>query len=388
MNITATIYGILNQSHNISVSLPLIHAIGNNEALLFQALISKHNYYCEKGMLDDNGYFYATALDIEVSTGLSQRQQKALINNLEEIGLIDTVRKGMPAKKYFKLTENMTVLAELITRGIEKLNALKTEKKAVTATVSHSFDKMSNQVSTECQNKNEQNVQTCIDIMSNQESTKCSNMYRHNVDEKHIYKSNIKNHINKNHINKSINQSIVADKDAYRQERDRLREKIAENINIFNQIPSLETEDILENGKFKVNLNTEGYQWQSMYFEAFNIICDVVTAKGNKPYIICGHEYSQEVVRSVFMKLTEDHICAVLESLMAMTEPVRNMRKYLISSLYNSLFTLNTTEMQGTKPKTVDTKLLPKPNSFNNYQQREYDDTYLERVLRAKGNLI
>ncbi len=383
MNITATIYGILNQSHNISVSLPLIHAIGNNEALLFQTLISKYNYYSEKGMLDDNGYFYATALDIELSTGLSQRQQTSVVKNLEELGLINTVRKGMPAKKYFKLTENMTILAELITKGIDKLNALKAEKKAVTSTILHSFDKMSNQDLTECQNKNEQNVETSFDKMSNQESTKCSNMFRQNVDGNHINKI-----INKNHLNKTINQSIVADGDAERQERDRLRERIAENINIFNQIPSLETENILENGVFNLDVSTEDYQWQSMYFEAFGIICDVVTAKDDKPYTICGHEYPQAVVKSIFMKLTEDHICVVLESLMAMTEPVRNMRKYLISSLYNSFFTLNTTEMQGTKPKTVDTKLLPKPNSFNNYQQREYDDAYLERVLRAKGSLI
>lgn len=168
MNITATIYGILNQSHNINVSLPLIHAIGNNEALLFQTLISKYNYYSEKGMLDDKGYFYATALDMEFSTGLSQRQQTSVVKSLEELGLINTVRKGMPAKKYFKLTENMTILAELITKGIDKLNALKAEKKAVTSTIPHSFDKMSNQDLTECQNKNEQNVETSIDKMSNQ----------------------------------------------------------------------------------------------------------------------------------------------------------------------------------------------------------------------------
>ena len=336
------IYGLLNQSHNISVSLPLIHAIGNNEALLFQVLISKQSYYTERGMLDESGYFYATALDIEVSTGLTQRQQASVIKRLEEFELISTVRKGMPAKKYFKLTGNMQRIARIIEDGIEKLNTLKSERRA---TVDMSANKCENTdittVSKKCENKNEQNVETSCYEMSKQESTNCQNMFQQNVDEKHIYKSYIENH-----HNKSFNQSIV-DTEADRLEIDRLRERIADNINLFYNVPGLEYEDIFENGVFKPADSEEYHDFQRMYYEVFNIICDVVTTKSNNSYVICGQEYPKTAVKSVFLKLTEEHIHDVIRALMNMEKPVKNMRKYLISALYNSYFTATAKEMLG-----------------------------------------
>ncbi len=344
---TQVLYGILNQSHNISVNLALIHAIGNNEAMMFQTLISKHNYYAENGMLDNEGYFYATGNDLLLSTGFSAKQQCKIIQHLEETGLILTKRKGIPAKKYFKLAEDTDILNKVINKGIERIRELKAVKDSAEKTIGKtSFDQMEKLESTKGGNKNLPEGETGIDQMEKLESTKSSNKILPKVEENNIYK----NINNKNNINKSIHQSISNPKEVIEdntEERDRVRERIAENINIYNQIPCLESKDILESGDFKPDINDNSSNWQSMYFEAFNIICDVVNGSRDTTYTICRQEYPSSVVRSVFLKLTEDHVCNVLENLMRMKEPVRNIRKFLISSLYNSYLTLNTSALQG-----------------------------------------
>ena len=57
-------------------------------------------------------------------------------------------------------------------------------------------------------------------------------------------------------------------------------------------------------------------------------------------FSIAGDDKPAEVVRSRFMKLNADHICFVLKCLAENSSPIRNMKQYLLASLYNAPTTM------------------------------------------------
>ena len=63
-------------------------------------------------------------------------------------------------------------------------------------------------------------------------------------------------------------------------------------------------------------------------------------ATNRKMLHIAGDDKPAEVVRSRFMKLNADHIRFVLKCLAENTAPVRNMKQYLLASLYNAPTTM------------------------------------------------
>lgn len=107
------IFQLLNPDNTMSVNRQLAHAIGLCEAVLYSALLSKYAYYEQRGMLD-NGWFYSTAEDVEESTALSTKQQRRCIDNLEDEGLIRCEVRGMPARRFFWLNDDVTVLEKIL----------------------------------------------------------------------------------------------------------------------------------------------------------------------------------------------------------------------------------------------------------------------------------
>jgi hypothetical protein len=95
----------------------LARAIGLSEAVAYASLVAKFIYYSNNDLLDDEGFFYSTVEDLEESTSLSKKQQIRVIKNLIEHGLIDCKRKGLPAKRYFKILYNEERLRELFKKN-------------------------------------------------------------------------------------------------------------------------------------------------------------------------------------------------------------------------------------------------------------------------------
>ena len=63
-------------------------------------------------------------------------------------------------------------------------------------------------------------------------------------------------------------------------------------------------------------------------------------ATNRKTLRITGDDKPAEVVRSRFMKLNADHIRFVLKCLAENSSPIRNMKQYLLASLYNAPTTM------------------------------------------------
>ena len=74
-------------------------------------------------------------------------------------------------------------------------------------------------------------------------------------------------------------------------------------------------------------------------YQIVNLLVDTC-ATNRKLLHITGDDKPAEVVRSRFMKLNADHIRFVLKCLAENNSPIRNMKQYLLASLYNAPTTM------------------------------------------------
>ena len=74
-------------------------------------------------------------------------------------------------------------------------------------------------------------------------------------------------------------------------------------------------------------------------YQIVNLLVDTC-ATNRKLLHIAGDDKPAEVVRSRFMKLNADHIRFVLKCLAENRSPIRNMKQYLLASLYNAPTTM------------------------------------------------
>ena len=74
-------------------------------------------------------------------------------------------------------------------------------------------------------------------------------------------------------------------------------------------------------------------------YQIVNLLVDTC-ATNRKLLHIAGDDKPAEVVRSRFMKLNADHIRFVLKCLAENSNPIRNMKQYLLASLYNGPTTM------------------------------------------------
>ena len=94
---------LLSSSAFIVLNKELARQVGLKEAILLADLISKEEYFIENGMTD--GWFFNTEANIEKDTTLTPYQQRKCLKTLKTNLVLETKRKGIPAKQYFKINE-------------------------------------------------------------------------------------------------------------------------------------------------------------------------------------------------------------------------------------------------------------------------------------------
>jgi len=92
---------LLSSTAFLVLNKELARQVGLKEAVLLADLISKEEYFIANGMTD--GWFFNTEANIEKDTTLTPYQQRRCLKVLKDKGLIEAKRKGIPAKKYFKI---------------------------------------------------------------------------------------------------------------------------------------------------------------------------------------------------------------------------------------------------------------------------------------------
>jgi len=198
---SSEIYELLRADNTIYANRTLAASIGLNEAIIFSALLGKEYYYRNMGQLDGEGMFYSTASDIEQKTTLTQRQQDRAINHLELLGLIYTRIKGMPAKKYFKINPDTTILLKFLRVKPENKSKVNDNNKN---TGESNVDKMLNQGLTKPQTLFQHNAEPNIDEMLEHDLIETQNMVLQNNETIHLNNK----YINNNKINDNARDEI------------------------------------------------------------------------------------------------------------------------------------------------------------------------------------
>ena len=273
----------INPTNTGSYNRPIAHALGLSAAVVYAALISKQVYYEQHNMLDEEGFFYSTIADLEESTTLTKRQQRAAIKVLIDKGLIVSKRFGMPAKRYFRVLDDTELIDDLLKQGEAIMNEL-------------------NPIAQKCEN-----ATSCSDKIVQQEVTNCNIKLAQNVP------YTINHNINKSKDN-NPNLSILGGDEMDRiDERNNYLELIRENIeyDCFEEMEQEKVDELVE------------------------IMVDVV-GSNQSTVRVHGEDLPHEVVKSRYLKLNHEHIEYVLLSLKRNTSDVKNIRAFLITTLYNA----------------------------------------------------
>lgn len=103
--------------NTITIQFSLAHAIGTNETIVFNALVSKYFYYRSRNKLTEDGYFMVSESDLCESTTISGKPLTRYMKNIEAKGLIKQELRGMPARKYVYIVRDDKLLMELLNDG-------------------------------------------------------------------------------------------------------------------------------------------------------------------------------------------------------------------------------------------------------------------------------
>lgn len=289
------IFKLLNPDNTVNFNRPLAHALGTNEAIIYSALIAKQVYYKQREMLDGEGWFYSTVNDLEESTALTKRQQCCSVKVLVAAGLVESEKRGMPARRCFRVVKDVDLLKSYLARGIEKMFELNPVAQRSDENVSTSGNKIARQAETNSSDKSEQNV-----------------AYTYNPNNK----------------SKIINQSFQSIPDGV--------DRIDNSTKVY--CSSEERERYLE--IIRENIEYDYQAEKEKVDELVSIMLDVICST-NDTVRVNGEDMPQEVVKSRFLKLDSSHIDYVLTSLKKNTSAVRNIRAYLITALYNAPTTID-----------------------------------------------
>ena len=277
---------------------PIAHALGLGAAVVYAALISKQVYYEQHNMLDEEGFFYSTIADLQESTTLTKRQQRDAIKVLIDKGLIKRKRCGMPAKRYFRVLDDTELIDDLLKQGEAIMNEL-------------------NPIAQKCEN-----VTSCSDKIVQQEVTNCNIKMVQN--EPYTINHNI-NKSKENNPNLSIHGSAdVID----------MMDNSAEIVSVE------ERENYLELIRENIEYDCFEEKEQDKVDELVEIMLDVVCST-KETIRVNKEDVPHEVVKSRFLKLTYEHIDYVLLALKRNTSDVKNIRAFLITTLYNAPTTMD-----------------------------------------------
>ena len=97
------IYDTLCQDRFLMLNRKIIEEIGLELATLIIYLIDKQKYYRDNLLLDSEGYFYSTDMDLALNTGISLNRFGKLKFSAQKREVLLIKRAGLPLKTYYKI---------------------------------------------------------------------------------------------------------------------------------------------------------------------------------------------------------------------------------------------------------------------------------------------
>ena len=113
------------------------------------------------------------------------------------------------------------------------------------------------------------------------------------------------------------------------------------NTEKINKTDSSETDLIYPAELQEEEILEQGYPAdKTVLYEILELLVETVTSR-KKFLRICGEEKPREVVKSRLMKLDSSHIQYILECLKENSTQIRNIKQYLLATLYNAPVTVD-----------------------------------------------
>lgn len=107
---------LLMSSNYFILNKQLVKALGIETAFLLSALVE-----ADDQLADEEGWFYQTSKTIEDITGLSNYKQSLGIEKLIDLGVLEQINKGIPMKRYFKISYEE--IQKLLLKKFENCNS-------------------------------------------------------------------------------------------------------------------------------------------------------------------------------------------------------------------------------------------------------------------------
>ena len=162
-----SIIELLRADGSIIINKKLNFSLGTHTTMVYTELLSRFMYFLDRNNLTDDGYFFNTVDDLKLGTGLGKTAQTNAINQLEELGFIETDLRGIPPKRHFRIIPDTNLIDEYLRKGAEMIEKLK-QKQATNAKTSQiSYSKRfesyatseTNCLSQACNNTNSNNTE-------------------------------------------------------------------------------------------------------------------------------------------------------------------------------------------------------------------------------------
>ena len=102
-----SVISLLSNTGYILANKNVAKRFGLDCAVLLGELASEYVYNKKEGKLIDDGWFFSTVENIKENTTLSEEKQRKAIKIFEETGVLECKRKGLPAKRYIKINEEV-----------------------------------------------------------------------------------------------------------------------------------------------------------------------------------------------------------------------------------------------------------------------------------------
>ncbi len=260
--------------------------------VLYGLMLDRMSLSVKNQWMDEEGraYIYYSLEDIMDALGCSNKKAISIMKELDMdagIGLIEKKRQGQGKP-------TMIYLKQFMIQDVQKCRNYTSGEKSVISEVKNLH------------------ILKCKKSTSRSEENTC-------LEVKNIHTN--KNNINNTEFSNNESNLILSGDDRMRYEMDAYSELIRENIEL----------DILR----------ERHPYDQDLLEGiFDLILETVLCK-NESIIVASNKYPAELVRSKFLKLNSSHVEYAIDCFKGNTTKVRNIKKYLLTTLFNAPSTIS-----------------------------------------------
>ena len=260
--------------------------------VLYGLMLDRMSLSVKNQWMDEEGraYIYYTIEDIMEALGCSNKKAISVMKELDMnagVGLIEKKRQGQgkPSIIYLK---------QFMIQDVQKSRSYSSDEKTA-------ISKMKSQHILKCEAETIRSEElTCLEAKNSHGS---------------------KNNINNTELSNTESNLILSGDDRMGCDMDAYAELIRENIEL----------DILR----------ERHPYDQDLLEGiFDLILETVLCK-NESIIVASNKYPAELVRSKFLKLNSSHVEYAIDCFKGNTTKVRNIKKYLLTTLFNAPSTIS-----------------------------------------------